>query len=90
MKKQPRPITQDTSEYEIPFWKKWLEADSLQRHDMVENLPIVRDAFGLSQSVKDPQMRTQMFATFLNGYFEDLASACHTYYREQRKKRTDA
>lgn len=70
-------------EFEIKFWKDWLEADMLKRGEMVEKLPLIRfldDGQKLSK-----KMRLRIFAQLLNSYFEDLESAVYTKIRLEKK-----
>ena len=71
------------SDYEIKFWEEWLNAD-FKRVDLVKKLPF----FKMSLRIKDNKLFRHMFATMLNGYFEDLESAVYTKVRlESQKKR---
>lgn len=72
-------------DYEIKWWKDWLEADSLKRSDMVEKLPLVRDIGNMSQLPEE--MRRHTFATMLNGFFEDLESAIYTKIEIEKEKK---
>lgn len=73
-----------TEDYEIRFWKDWLNADSLRRFEMIEKMP----AFDMCQNLfktflkmrnkKNKKMLRYSFATLLNGYFGDLVSAVYT------------
>ncbi len=72
MKKQK----EKKEEYEIKWWKDWLEADILKREEMVNNLPIVRTVWDLSVLSED--MKKRAFAQTLNGMFEDLKNAVYT------------
>ena len=67
-------------EYEIKFWKDWLEADTLKRAELVEKLPF----FKMSRRMKNTKMNRHCFATLLNSYFEDLESAM--YVKTRKKK----
>lgn len=73
--KKKRPLI----DYEIKFWKDWLDADFLKRHDMVAKLPFYGMALQLNDlSKKDEKLAKHAFTTMLNGYFEDLESAVYT------------
>ena len=72
----------DDPNYEIKFWKDWLEADSLKRSDLVEKLPV----FGMCLKMEKTQMWRMAFTTLINGYFEDLESAVYTKIRLEKEK----
>ena len=62
-------------EYEIPWWKEWHEADTLERLDKVKKLNFVDTVMGIIKIEKiDEDMKKEMIATYLNGFFEDLES----------------
>jgi len=69
-------------DYEIPFWREWLEADSLQRELMVKKLAL----FNMALQMKDTNMWRHSFAGFLNSSFQDLESACYTKFRLDAEK----
>ena len=66
---------------EIKFWKDWLEADYLERFELVEKLP----AFEGFLPKKDNKMERRAFALLLNSFFEDLESAVYTKIRLEKK-----
>ena len=68
-------------DYEIKFWKDWLEADILERQSLVKKLPF----FKMCLEMKDEKMWKESFTTMLNGYFEDLESAVYTKMRLKEK-----
>ncbi len=81
--KSASPKKQDDN-YEIRFWKDWLEADLLKRQKLVEKLPF----FKMCLQMKNNKMWKHSFTTLLNGYFDDLESAVRTKVRlEKNKKR---
>lgn len=67
--------------YEISFWKKWLNAD-IERDELVKKLPF----FKMCLVMKDNEIFKHAFATMLNGYFEDLESAVYTSIELEQKK----
>ncbi|MEK6741707.1 MAG: hypothetical protein AABX68_00805 [Nanoarchaeota archaeon] len=74
----------ESGDYEIKFWKDWLESDSLKRVDLVEKLPIIEE---ISHIGKFPEkIRMRSFALMLNSFFEDLESAVYTKIRLKKKK----
>jgi len=72
-------------EYEIKWWKGWLEADSLKREEMVEKLPIVTEVLNLGKLPNE--VGKHSFALMLNSFFEDLESAVYTKIRLDKKNR---
>lgn len=73
-----------SSEYEIKFWKDWLEADSLKRHELVKKLPFFKTCL----IMKNDKTWKNSFTILLNDYFKDLESAVYTKIRlEQEKKK---
>ena len=68
--------------YEFKFWEKWLNA-GFRRDELVEKLPF----FKMSLKMKDNKLFRHLFATLLNGYFEDLESAVYTKVRLESQKR---
>ena len=75
--------TKEHEDFEIRFWKDWLESDHLKRLELVEKLP----TFKMCLSMKDNKMWSKTFALLLNSFFEDLESAVHTKMRLEKKKR---
>ncbi len=71
-------------EYEIKWWKEWLEADFLKREEMVEKLPIVNEILNMGNVPE--KIRKHSFALILNSFFEDLESAVYTKIRLEKKK----
>lgn len=71
-------------EYEIKWWKDWLEADTLKREEMVSKLPIIKSIWDLKNLSED--MRKRAFTMYLNGFSEDLESAVYTKVRNEHKK----
>lgn len=79
-------MAKEDEEYEIKWWKDWLEADCLKRRDMIENLPIIKD-LGKIERVPE-KIRKQSFALMLNSFFEDLESAVYTKVRLEEEKKS--
>lgn len=73
-------------DYEIKFWKDWLEADNLKRLKLVENLPVVKKVFKVNK-VLPKKYRAEFFAQYLNSFFEDLESAVYIKVRLEKKKK---
>lgn len=71
-------------EYEIRWWKDWLEADSIKREEMVEKLPIVNEILNFGKLPEE--IRKHAFVSMLNGFFEDLESAVYTKIRLEENK----
>ncbi len=75
-------------EYEIKFWKDWLEADLIERERLVEKLSIVRDIEDIGKMQKIlKKIRKHFFVSLLNGLFEDLENAVYTKIRLESKKK---
>ncbi len=79
MKKRPKK-----EEFEIKWWKEWLEANTLKKQEMVGKLPIIKNICNPKEIPREMQMR--YFTTLLNNYFEDLESAVYTKIRNEKKK----
>jgi hypothetical protein len=71
------------NDYEIKFWKDWLDADLIKRQELVEGLPL----FKMCLKMKDDEIWKRSFATLINGFFEDLESAVHTQNRIKNPNR---
>jgi len=71
------------SEYEIPWWKDWLEADMLDRLKMVEKLPFTTSVVKLSKSDMDEEMKIDSIASYLNGLFQDLENAMYVKHDKE-------
>jgi len=71
-------------DYEIKFWKDWLEGDYLKRLELVKNLPIIKEIIKIDELPKEH--RERIFVSLLNGFFEDLESAVYTKIRLENKK----
>ena len=56
----------------ITFWKKWIDADSIEQTKMLEE--VVVDAIFEMANFKDypDEKKKHLIAMMLNGYFEDL------------------
>ena len=81
MKKRNKRLKEDP-DYEIVFWKGWLEADLLHKQELVEKLPL----FKMCLKLENTKMWRGAFATLINGYFEDLESAVYTKIMLENKK----
>ena len=68
-----RVITLNRKEFEIEWWKNWINGDALQRQELVEELPIIED---LTTLILDEDLdsadKHMIISSLLNGYFEDL------------------
>jgi len=71
-------------DYEIKFWKEWLEGDLLKRLKLVENLLIIRDYVKINKLPE--KYRKEMLANSLNSLFEDFESAVYTKISLENKK----
>jgi len=69
-------------DFEIKFWKDWLNADMLKRQNLVKNLLIVKKPL----KTKDSKLNNNATALLLNSYFEDLESAIYTKIRLEEEK----
>ncbi|MEK6948290.1 MAG: hypothetical protein AABX19_03530 [Nanoarchaeota archaeon] len=72
-------------DYEIKFWKDWLEGDHLKRLKLVKNLSIIREVKELNNI--PGEYRERMLVTSLNGFFEDLEAAVYTKIRIEKEKK---
>jgi len=72
-------------DYEIKFWKDWLEGNLLKREKLVKNLLIVRNYSELSRLPKE--IRETALVSMLNGFFEDLESAVYTKIRLEKLRK---
>jgi hypothetical protein len=58
------------------FWKKYVEADILERAKIIEKLvqfPLWKETFTMVNDEKIPEhIRIHAMATILQGYFDDL------------------
>lgn len=70
-------------EYEIKFWKDWLEADSIKRLKLVEKLPLFR----MYVEMENKEQLKRSFSMLLNSYFEDLESAVYTKTISEKNNR---
>ena len=73
-------------DYEIKFWKDWLESDLLKREELVENLHMVKSVWDLKEMPEN--LRKRALTTMLNGFFEDLESAVYTKISLEKSKNT--
>jgi len=88
-------------EYEIKWWEDWINADSLERQEMVEKLPFTSSVTDLMKSGLEDKLLTHSVATMLNSFFEDLevlnsffedlegAMYVKKYHEEEAKKNED-
>ena len=51
----------------VSFWEKYVRADELEKHKLLETLPILKGA-----SEKTGLVKSYISATLLQGYFDDL------------------
>lgn len=79
-----RNKNKEFGDYEVKFWKDWLESDCLKRADLVEKLPIVKEILNMNKIPE--KIRKHSFALILNSFFEDLESAIYTKIRLEKKK----
>ena len=70
-------------EYEIKWWKEWLEADGLKKEELVAKLPIIKSIWNLKNLPENT--RKEIFAQTLNGMFQDLENAVNTQIRNEDK-----
>lgn len=75
-------------DYEIKWWKDWLEADVLKRGEMVEKLPFTSEVLNIHK-IKDKKMEIRSVAMMLNSFFEDLESAMYTKIRLEAEKKDE-
>ena len=55
------------------FWKRYCEADAIQRHEMLK--PIVKNLIKMARIENLPEKdRMHTFTTFLGSYLDDLES----------------
>lgn len=66
---------------EIKWWEKWLNADHLERLEMVEKLSFVRDIKTLSGMDEKYAKNAAMLA--LNGFFEDMEDSMLAKMRDE-------
>ena len=76
-----KKLKKKSEEFEIKFWKEWLEADLLKRGELIKKLPIVQRPL----KIKDKKLAKDTIAMLLNSYFEDLESAVYTKIRLKNK-----
>ncbi|MFA4819449.1 MAG: hypothetical protein WC613_00650 [Candidatus Aenigmatarchaeota archaeon] len=80
MKTKSRKARKKPEEYEIKFWKDWLEADTLKRLELVKKLPLL----DICLEMKNEKIWRESFSSLINGYFEDLESAVYTKVRLEK------
>jgi hypothetical protein len=68
---------------EIKWWEKWLNADHLERLEMVEKLPFVREIKSLSEM--DEKLAKHFTTTALNGFFEDMEDSMLAKMRDEKQ-----
>ncbi len=72
-------------EYEIKFWKDWLEGDHVKRLELVKKVSIIKEALEID---KLPEAHSErILVTALNSFFEDLESAVYTKIRLEKKRK---
>ncbi len=65
----------DDPNFEIPFWKDWIEADYFERQKLVGKLPILKI---IEDSKKLPkEIGNKWIIQLISGYFDDLENAIH-------------
>jgi len=58
------------------FWKEWLEASEIKRHEMLRPIAkLIMDAASSGISVEG-------LTTYLKSYFDDLAETCKKLYQK--------
>ena len=72
-------MKKEDEEYEIKWWKDWLEADSLKREEMVENLPVIREIGKIDKVPED--IRKHSFALML---ICNIHAECEKKYHVQK------
>lgn len=72
---------ENKEDIEIKFWEDWLEADSLEREKLVENLLLVKKPIASKNKELDKHSR----AIIINSYFEDLEAVLTDKLKEERK-----
>lgn len=77
-----KELAEAEGEFEIKFWKDWLEADLLERGDLVKNLPVFEMCFRM----EDSDFWRESLNTLISGYFEDLESSIYTKIRLDSEK----
>jgi len=70
-------------DFEVEFWKKWLESDCLKRVDLIEKLPILKELLNM-RNVKEAK---HSFALIFNSLFEDLESAVYNKIKSKKKRK---
>jgi len=70
----------------LKFWLKYLDADMIGRHKMIEEL-VRNKQFDELLKIEKKDYRVRFFATLLNGYFEDLAMMCEQRTFEEWQKK---
>lgn len=66
-------------DFEIGWWHDWFEADCIERREMVEKLPALRELMEIKEDV--PLFLKRAYHTLINGLFEDLVD--YMYARER-------
>ena len=65
--------------YEIPWWGKWLDANCLERAEMIEKLTFAKNMIELSKAKNFPmKYKLHSINTMLLAFFEDLEDALYT------------
>ena len=63
------------------FWDRYVKANELERHDLLETLPLFKNMDNKSHTVK-----TVLSATLLQSYFDDLIEYMGTLNEENAVK----
>jgi len=84
MKKSTERKKNDDSDFEIKFWKDWLYGDIIERRELVQGLPILKEIVQVGKLPKKYQKHA--IATLLNGFFEDLESAVYTKIEVDKRR----
>ncbi len=65
-------MEKEDKNYEIKFWKDWLEADSIKRIDLVEKLPIINEFLDMNliKGKKHSIILKRSFVLVLNNFLK--------------------
>ena len=77
-------MIEEDENYEIKWWKDWIESDHIERLEMTKKLPILSELYKFDKLEKDMQVHMQ--GMLLNGFFEDLESAIYTKIRLEKER----
>lgn len=59
------------TKYNIKWWNDYIEADILERSDMVEKLPFIKEVIGICNSDMELKFKQHSISLVLNSFFED-------------------